>query len=176
MGCDIHAYAEIYSKKLKKWKFLELPKVKCTWCKGKGVNKTNGKEHKCWQCEGTKLEAPRWYDGRCYDDFAILADVRNSAGFAPIADPKGVPKDASKKYLKKVEQYGGDGHSHSWVTLQELLAFDWNQTIKDYTGRTVTYKTCANNLWNLTIPQMMKVCKQHDVLPDELRLVFYFDN
>lgn len=79
------------------------------------------------------------YGGRNYDLFAILADVRNGRGFAgvdtgdgfnPIAEPKGVPEDASDFYKKEAEDYGMDGHSHSYFTLAELKAYDWTQTTK----------------------------------------------
>lgn len=75
------------------------------------------------------------YDGRNYDLFGMLANVRNGWGFAgcdtgdgfkPIAMPKGVPDDASDYYLRKVEEWGCDGHSHSWLTIRELLEYDWH--------------------------------------------------
>lgn len=80
-----------------------------------------------------------FYDGRNYDLFAILADVRNGRGFAgcdtgdgfnPINEPRGIPEDASDFYKKQVEEWDVDGHSHSWFTLAELKAFDWTQTTK----------------------------------------------
>ncbi|GAI60500.1 unnamed protein product, partial [marine sediment metagenome] len=46
----------------------------------------------------------RYYDGRNYHLFAILADVRNNFGFAgidrgdqfnPISDPRGLPQDVT---------------------------------------------------------------------------------
>jgi hypothetical protein len=77
------------------------------------------------------------YKGRNYDLFAILANVRNGHGFAgvktgagfnPIAQPKGVPADATVEYREIVEQWGSDGHSHSYFTLRDLLDYDWTQT------------------------------------------------
>lgn len=71
------------------------------------------------------------YSGRNYDLFAVLADVRNGYGFAgsptgdriePIADPRGVPDDASKRWVKYVERWGADLHSTSYFTLAELEA------------------------------------------------------
>ncbi|MBH9645074.1 hypothetical protein [Burkholderia vietnamiensis] len=76
------------------------------------------------------------YDGRNYDLFAMLADVRNGRGFAgcktgegfnPIAEPKGIPDDASDEFKAIAEQWGCDGHSHSYLTLRELLDYDWTQ-------------------------------------------------
>ncbi len=79
------------------------------------------------------------YVGRNYNLFAILADVRNGRGFAgvktgegfnPIADPKGIPEDASVGYRWEADRWEADGHSHSWFTVQELLDYDWNQTTR----------------------------------------------
>ena len=70
--------------------------------------------------------------GRCYDLFAILADVRNGRGFAGvktgdgfnvIAEPKGLPGDVD---LATLEALSGD-HTPSWLTLGEIEAFDWEQ-------------------------------------------------
>lgn len=75
--------------------------------------------------------------GRNYDAFSILADVRNGygfagiptgAGFKPIAEPKGIPDDASDYYRHKAEQRNGDHHSFSYFTVEELKNYDWNQT------------------------------------------------
>lgn len=77
----------------------------------------------------------RPWDGRNYDLFAILADVRNGRGFAgvktgegfePIADPRGVPEDAHPETAEFMDSYGCDGHSHSWYTLAQLRAYDWD--------------------------------------------------
>ena len=87
MGCDIHMYAEI--RKENKWekvgRIFENP-----WY-------SEDREESEWNTPLT--DEP--YDGRNYDLFAILADVRNGRGFAgcvtgdrfnPIAEPKGLPR------------------------------------------------------------------------------------
>jgi hypothetical protein len=66
------------------------------------------------------------YSGRNYDRFAVLADVRNHHGCNPIDHPRGVPDDASYNVRKENERWGMDGHSHSWFSLQELDAFNWD--------------------------------------------------
>lgn len=77
------------------------------------------------------------YDGRNYNLFGILADVRNGTGFAgcrtgerfnSISLPKGLPDDIDKES----EDYLWGGHSDSWLTLKEIEVFDWNQMHRDY--------------------------------------------
>lgn len=77
------------------------------------------------------------YIGRHYDLFAILADVRNGRGFAgdetgggfvPIAQPRGLPTDATLVARTESDRWGVDGHSHSHLTVAEMLAYDWGQT------------------------------------------------
>ncbi len=88
-------------------------------------------------CGNQKTAHP--YDTRSYDLFGILADVRNGSGFGgcdlgdgfiPIVEPRGVPDDASPAFKEEVESWGGNAHSTSWITVKELLEYDWNQTTK----------------------------------------------
>jgi hypothetical protein len=78
------------------------------------------------------------YTSRNYDVFAILADVRNGRGFAgidtgdgfvPIAEERGLPDDLSPRLKTFFDAHGVD-HTPSWLTLAELLAYDWTQRTK----------------------------------------------
>ena len=60
----------------------------------------------------------------------VLLVSRPGEGFVPINDPRGVPKDVSVGYTKWVDDWGGDGHSHSWLTVAEIMAYDWTQTTR----------------------------------------------
>lgn len=69
---------------------------------------------------------------RNYDVFGMLANVRNGYGFAgvetgdgfePISEPRGLPKDVCKEILGESDSWDGDGHSHSWLTVQELKEY-----------------------------------------------------
>lgn len=60
---------------------------------------------------------------RNYSTFAFLANVRNNFGTKGF-DSKGSPEDMSAEAKKFVEEYGEDGHSHSYLTLQELIEKD----------------------------------------------------
>jgi len=126
MGCDIHCYAEV--KRGKKW--VKVAKV--------FDNPYYDPKHKGKYSWNTpKTDQP--YGDRNYDLFGILADVRNGRGFAgcdlgdgfvPIAMPKGLPSDVSDKVKKISNEWGGDGHSHSYFTVDELLKYDWTQKSK----------------------------------------------
>jgi hypothetical protein len=90
--------------------------------------------------EPKRLTVPyrkHFYDGRNYDLFAMLADVRNGAGFAgvktgdgfvPICEPRGLPDDMSPELA--AEAADGCDHTPSWLTVKELMDYDWTQTTK----------------------------------------------
>jgi hypothetical protein len=118
MGCDIHFYTEKRNAETGKWEFV-----------GEVTREGEGDEK--W-VSGTSL-----YDGRSYNLFAILANVRNGRGFAgcktgegfaPISLPRGIPEDASAEYREIVDCWDCDGHSHSYHTLRQLLDYDWVQS------------------------------------------------
>ena len=115
MGCDIHIFAETklrdywtYTDKFWENTYYNKDSRPCAW--------------------NTQLtDEP--YDGRNYDLFALLANVRNGRGFAgcdtgdtiiPIAKPKGLPSDVSEEIQEKSDRWDTDGHSHSYLTLSEL--------------------------------------------------------
>ena len=60
--------------------------------------------------------------GRNYERFAALAGVR---GFGP--PPRGVPIDASQTARYLIDYYGVNGHSHSWLPLDEATRI-WKGT------------------------------------------------
>ena len=116
MGTDIHAALEI--RKNGKWETQLSP------------NKWFGKYD-----DEPRLTARFDVGGRNYDLFAILADVRNGHGFAgcdtgdgfvPISEPKGLPDDMDEHTREALS----DEHTPSYVTLTELLDYDWSQTTK----------------------------------------------
>lgn len=80
---------------------------------------------------GDGWRASDWlvFDGRNYGIFGFLADVRNYSHSPVIAEPRGMPDDVTP------EVRGGgewtDAHSHSWLTLAELLAYDYEQVFWD---------------------------------------------
>lgn len=85
--------------------------------------------------------APEDFRNRNYNLFAILANVRNGHGFAGVTTGEGWPSIAPGRglpegfdpdavlphphYPEEGPRYLGD-HSFTWVTLDELKAFDWD--------------------------------------------------
>lgn len=101
--------------------------------------------------DGTWQTVLGMYRGRNYDLFAILADVRNSYGFAgvsrgdrfePIADSRGLPSDVNN------DNFDFGDHSFSWVTLREILDVRWDTSIK----RTGVISAKEFDEWDRTKP------------------------
>jgi hypothetical protein len=142
MGCDIHCYVEV--KKNEKWEantekvFLNEPPFHIN-----GITDIKFKPH------------PRIY--RNYNLFSELANVRNYNKIPYIDQPRGLPSDVSEEVEKISDNWGTDGHSHSYLTLSELLSWNWNgYNRKDILDYTKILKTLGK--------------------PDDVRIVFWFDN
>lgn len=90
-----------------------------------------------------KLE-PQIFDWRSYSLFGFLADVRNYSNVTPIAPPRGLPEALSKEVKDASDDWDSDGHAHSYLTLAELEAFNYDQPMEDrrYMAQT------GPNSWN----------------------------
>jgi hypothetical protein len=119
MGCDIHPHAEVRDPTTGKWT----------------------------EASASFIEGPNPFDWRSYSVFAFLAGVRNYSKVSGIVvEPRGLPEDSpfhesqckqeespawGRRYEPVSEAYNGDYHSHSYVTLAELLAFNYDATFTD---------------------------------------------
>ena len=139
--------------------------------------------------------------------FAMLANVNNGRFLreevSPIALPRGLPPDVSPELASWSATWGEDGHDHSWLTLEELLAYDWSQVAKcrgvvdpsiahRFEGDPLLpmrYSTAADGrgtrvVWRETYrslagPHFFDVLLPHLRslgAPDEVRIVFWFDS
>ncbi len=70
---------------------------------------------------------PEAFDWRSYGLFGFLADVRNYSHVPPIAPQRGVPADATIEARDNMDGY----HSCSWLSVRELLDFDYDATFED---------------------------------------------
>lgn len=78
------------------------------------------------------------FDVRVYGLFGFLADVRNYSHSPVIAQPRGVPDDADLTDEDREEMADGWCHTASWLTLAELLAYDYEQV---FWNRRITRET-----------------------------------
>ena len=172
MGCDIHMHIEYFDTRHKQdereWSCAD-------WFR---LNKYYGKRG-----ELKYNYVPVWKE-RCYDLFAILADVRNYNNIESISPPRGLPLDVSKEVLKDYRDWGDNAHSASYLTLQELIDFVYN---KNDTSSDATFQY---GIYYLTL--LINEIKDH-VESDgfiyncdrvefsrnsfnDVRIVFWFDN
>jgi hypothetical protein len=106
MGCDIHMHTE----KRVNGQWVEAPRV---------IPKSN---------EGRNDDP---LENRSYSYFGWLADVRNYSKIPPISQPRGVPDDMAPKTKAAFESWDSDAHSASWLTVDEILAVDFDQMIEN---------------------------------------------
>jgi len=66
-----------------------------------------------------------------FGTFGFLADVRNYSAVPPISQPRGLPDDVSSEVPERDETWGSDGHSHSWLSVAELVSFDYDSAMED---------------------------------------------
>ena len=144
MGTDIHMLAEYRATQSDPWGILTAPNaVKDDWEK-EYYNKepTDPWRHNRWRyC---------WYNGRNYNLFGQLADVRNGIGFAgvdlgdgwvPISEPRGLPADLSQK-ARQLHAAADDDtapqedsfwlgyENQSWLDGNDLRNYDLTRTSK----------------------------------------------
>ena len=190
MGADIHSFVEI--RKEGKWELLEEKVFP-------GYNEE-------------KLSEPfRW---RSYSLFGFLADVRNYSNCKPISENKGLPYDSEYLNSESDDNFGyggqkgtatkkddirndGNYHSFSWLSLKELLDFDYDSTFEDlrYTSQLVNDKGIVYGSNGAAVAKLGEgkniSYREHlsgsgffedlEVLktlgfPEDVRVVFYFDN
>lgn len=120
--------------------------------------------------EETEVRKPYWED-RNYLLFAILADVRNDYNIDPISLPKGLPEDVSPEVKNQSDKEGEDAHTRSWLTLKELLEYDWQQKFNDDNNEIFPLKEMVIPFVDEFIPRLIKLNE-----PENIRMVFWFDN
>jgi hypothetical protein len=104
MGADIHTYVEQRIDGV--WRHVDVAEPDFPGMEGDGV-----------------------LGWRHYGMFGFLANVRNYSHSPVIAEPRGLPDDVTEG-IKETGDWQ-DAHSHSWLTLAELLAYDYDQVFWD---------------------------------------------
>lgn len=128
MGCDIHLVVEVRNENGEWERALPPPEARDPWLVEQAAKLDTGSRYK-------DREKYVWFDDRNYNLFAILADVRNGFDFVPISEPRGLPDDLSPEVQKIADGMDDEesndvslgDHSQSWLTLKELLDYDWGR-------------------------------------------------
>jgi hypothetical protein len=71
------------------------------------------------------------FDGRSYLIFGFLAGVRNYSYLPQISEPRGFPEDASDFVKEEFNEWGIDAHTPSWLLIDELVNFNYDQETED---------------------------------------------
>jgi hypothetical protein len=164
MGCDIHSFTEQCDSN-DAWHFVP------------------------WQPIGKYNRAP--FDNRSYGVFGFLANVRNYSHVPTIVEPRGMPKSVSDVVTYEFERWQYDAHSIGWLTVQELVKFDYDQKFENrrYTKQvTPNYfvgsavcesgegiQTTVREFLGTYFFQQLEQLTQLDTLHNT-RIVFWFDN
>lgn len=149
MGCDIHLFVEKKDAD-GNWEFVYPDRE---------LRKPDPEDEEDWGDDG------HWIVYRNYDLFSILAGVRSWDGVKPISAPKDLPEDVSLKMRDVHDRWSGDAHSASYLTLRELVEFDWvGHTIRRK-GR-LDMTLCARAMMMYSIDPDMARLKYFKILPD----------
>lgn len=175
MGCDIHSFAEKKNRETGKWEKVGNAFTLDSF--DREMAKKDKDDHPfCW---------------RSYSLFSFLAGVRNYDRCEPLSKPKGMPKDVSDDVKSEWEMWEPDGHSASFLTLRELCEFDyekvfWNRRItkqlsqnswtgaalaEEGEGKMISYRQNLGEMFFIHLEDL-KVLGD----PDDVRIVFWFDN
>jgi len=78
--------------------------------------------------EGLGLTPFNWQN---YGMFGFLANVRNYSQVPCISLPRGLPENVSEEVKWYIEHEGDGAFSVSWLSVDELLNFDYNSQFED---------------------------------------------
>lgn len=108
MGCDIHMHVEAKDSYTieGKWRCIDLWKL----------NPYYGEDE--WERE---YVIEPIYRTRNYVLFTALAGVRSTGDNPCISNNRGLPEDVTDAVRAESDRWNGDGHSHGWATLKELV-------------------------------------------------------
>lgn len=123
MGCDIHICTEVQETIGGKliWRTADHFKVNSYF----GLYAEENEEYEL---------VPIFRD-RDYALFSALAGVRSySNEVEQLSKPRGLPEDSSKYTASLSDRWGGDGHTHSHYTLQELYDYQDSNKSFQYSG------------------------------------------
>ena len=144
MGCDIHMFVEKHTGD--GWQSADH------YIKNHGIDEA--------EPEYTVQEI---CGDRNYRLFYLLAGVRNEGDLTPVSDPKGLPSDVTEFVRGESEEWGSDGHSHSYLTLGEIKAHKDDEGILKELIQRMEWRKKDMDLWG-------------SGSDEKIRIVFWFDS
>jgi hypothetical protein len=92
-------------------------------------------QHTRWPAEVPDYVGAGPFTRRHYGVFGFLGLCsRNYSRVPAVAQLRGLPPDISRETRRDAHAWRADGHSHSWVSVQELADVDYSQTFEDLRG------------------------------------------
>lgn len=190
MGTDIHLKIQFRDKETGEWLYGDAY-----------IDKPMDEWASKWSKNG-KWSVEYELGNRNYLRFAILGNVRNGFGFAgvytheplpSISNQRGIPKDVEHK------DYDFGDHSFSWVSLRELMEYDYNipmdregvrgrnilvspednivpETTHVQAAGSVPLTKALGEAWFWCIEALLLEAEKRGIGPDDVRLVFGFDS
>jgi len=122
-------------------------------------------------------------DNRNYKLFGALAGVRRESPFG--YEPRGLPENVSDLALALSDDYGSDGHSHSWLLLPDFLkCYGWakhGEASDEHTAAAIAaiegkmpYLELAGEVTGLSY--LDAYTTDDAKAAEKYRIVFWFDN
>lgn len=115
---------------------------------------------------------------RQYMLFAKMAGVRNSYDIEPLALPRGIPDNATFITKFDSDRWGGDGHSHSYLTapeIHELVLWLKNQ-VKYFMLHPCWEGDTFGYVFGNHFSDFTKYPVDNPEGLEDIRFVFWFDN
>jgi hypothetical protein len=76
---------------------------------------------------------------------------------------RGIPVNASMYYSDEVLAFAHAGYAHSWISLGELLEYDWDFIFQD-----------AQSFLDAVVAELDALASKHRLTFEDLRIVFFF--
>lgn len=157
---------------------------------GRWTNTLRPKPVPLW--EGSEYTTLDWYNNRNYTLFGVLAGVRRRTTRI-TSECRGIPDDIDPRTIREYVESenndgtlmgGADGHSASWLLLSEIL--NWPVWVKPQDGADLLRhfvgeyepelaEACSDFL-RCMLELQKYALEVHGVGPENVRLVFDFDN
>lgn len=124
------------------------------------------------------------FDWRSYGVFGFLANVRNYSESICLSDQRGLPDDLSNDGKDASVNY--DAHSYGFLTLKELIDFDYNKKFYDMrvtrngngAARAESLEEADYTTYRSFLREQffkeIEILKEHGS-PENVRIVFWFN-